>query len=132
MKIAVITEDGSTISHHFGRAPYYLVLTIEDGKVSGRELRDKLGHTQFFDFPHDEPAPGQPHGMDKGSHHKHMRMAEAISDCQVLLCRGMGKGAYESMKTSGIQPIVTDIEMIDDAVVACIEGTIVDLTEKLH
>ena len=30
MKIAVITEDGSTVSQHFGRAPYYTVLTVED------------------------------------------------------------------------------------------------------
>jgi len=132
MKIAAITEDGTTISHHFGRAPYYLVVTVEDGKIIERELRDKLGHAQFVEFPHDEPPPGESHGMDKGSHHKHMRMAEAIADCQVLLCRGMGRGAYESMKTRGIQPIVTNIEIIDDAVIACIDGTIVDLTEKLH
>ncbi len=132
MKIAAITEDGATISQHFGRAPYYLVLTIEDGMIKVRELREKLGHVQFVDFPHDEPSPGQPHGMDKVSHHKHMRMAEAISDCQILLCRGMGRGAYESMKTNGIQPIVTDIEKIDDAVLACLAGTIEDLTDKLH
>jgi len=31
MKIAVITDDGKTISQHFGRSPYYLVLTIEEG-----------------------------------------------------------------------------------------------------
>ena len=29
MKIVAITEDGKTISQHFGSAPYYLVLTIE-------------------------------------------------------------------------------------------------------
>ena len=33
MKIAVITDDEKTISQHFGRAPYYMVFTIEDGHI---------------------------------------------------------------------------------------------------
>lgn len=47
MKIAAITEDGKTISNHFGRAPYFLVATIEEGEIVQRELRDKLSHAQF-------------------------------------------------------------------------------------
>ena len=37
MKIAFITDDEKTISQHFGRAPYYLVITVEDGKETNRE-----------------------------------------------------------------------------------------------
>ena len=44
MRIAAVTEDGITISQHFGRAPYYLVVTVENGKIVGRERRDKMGH----------------------------------------------------------------------------------------
>jgi predicted Fe-Mo cluster-binding NifX family protein len=33
MKIAAITDDGKTISQHFGRAPYYLVVTVENGQI---------------------------------------------------------------------------------------------------
>ena len=44
----------------------------------------------------------------------------------------MGWGAYESMKEYGITPIVTDIRDIDAAVQAHIDGSIVDLTDKLH
>jgi len=47
MKIAAITDDGVTISQHFGRAPYYAVLTVEEGRVVRRELREKPGHRQF-------------------------------------------------------------------------------------
>jgi predicted Fe-Mo cluster-binding NifX family protein len=43
MKIAVITDDGKTISQHFGHAPYYLVVTVENNKIIDRELRDKPG-----------------------------------------------------------------------------------------
>ena len=37
MKIAVVTDDGTTICQHFGRAQYYSVITIENGKVKGKE-----------------------------------------------------------------------------------------------
>ena len=30
MKIAIITDDGKTISQHFGRANYYAVVTIDN------------------------------------------------------------------------------------------------------
>ena len=133
MKIAAITDDGSTISLHFGRAPYYMVLTVEDGKIVHREMRDKLGHTHFVNQEHiEEHDAGQGHGMDSASHDKHVSMAQAIADCKALLCRGMGRGAYISMEQLGIQPIVTDIADIEEAVMAYAEGRIVDQTDKLH
>jgi predicted Fe-Mo cluster-binding NifX family protein len=132
MKIAAITDDGKTISQHFGRAPYYLVATVENGQIVNRELRDKLGHAQFANDPHAQETPGQPHGMDPASHDRHLRMAEAITDCEALLCRGMGMGAYESMKALDIRPVVTDIIVIDEAVMAYIKGNIVDQVERLH
>ena len=132
MKIAAITDDGKTISQHFGRAPYYLVATVENGQIVSRELREKFGHSHFANEPHAADVPGQPHGMDSGSHDKHMLMAQAITDCEALLCRGMGMGAYESMKVAGIRPVVTDIVTIDEAVLAYINGKIVDHVERLH
>jgi len=59
-------------------------------------------------------------------------MADAISDCEALLCCGMGMGAYESMRRLNIKPIVTDIRDIEAAVQAFIEGKLVDHTELLH
>ncbi len=40
MKIAAITEDGTNISQHFGRAPLYVVVTVKDGKIVNRETRN--------------------------------------------------------------------------------------------
>ena len=131
MKIACVTEDGRTISAHFGRAPYYAVLTVEDGQVVGREMRDKLGHQHFSSQPHAE-SPGVRHGTDPASHNRHASMAEEISDCEVLLCRGMGYGAYQSMQQLGITPLVTDVDDIDAAVQAYVEGRLQDHPEKLH
>lgn len=132
MKIAVITSDGKTIDQHFGRAPYYLVVTIEEGKVTQQELRDKMSHRHFV-AQHEENDHGSAgHGMDAGSHKKHASMAETISDCKALICGGMGMGAYESMRQFNIKPIVTDLRDIETAVQAFIEGKLIDHTELLH
>jgi predicted Fe-Mo cluster-binding NifX family protein len=132
MKIAAVTDDGNTISQHFGRAASYLVVTIENGQIVNRELRNKLGHAHFSSQPHSQAHSGQHHGMDAGSHNKHVEMAQAIADCEALLARGMGMGAYESLKVLGIKPILTDITEIDQAVSAYIDGTIVDHVDSLH
>jgi predicted Fe-Mo cluster-binding NifX family protein len=132
IKVAAITEDGKTISQHFGRAPYYLVVTVENGQIAQREMRPKLGHAHFANQPHAEEQPGQHHGMDPASHDRHLQMAEAIADCEALLCRGMGMGAYDSMQRRGIRPVVTDIALIDEAVLAYVNRQIVDHVDKLH
>jgi len=133
MKIAVITDDGKTISQHFGRARFYQVLAIENGKIVDRELRPKLGHQQFGEHHHtEEHHHGDAHGHNGEAHFKHQRMAEAISDCSIVICGGMGMGAYESMRQLGLTPIVTDIEDIDFAVQEYINGKLTDHPEKLH
>ncbi len=132
MKIAVITSDGKTINQHFGRAPYYLVVTIEEGKVTHQEMRDKMGHNHFSGQhkEHDHGSVG--HGMDEDSHKKHANMAEAISDCKALICGGMGMGAYQSMRQFNIKPVVTQLTDIEEAVQAFIDGKLIDQTELLH
>jgi predicted Fe-Mo cluster-binding NifX family protein len=133
MKIAAITEDGSTISQHFGRAPKYLVLTLENGRIVGREFRDKLGHTQLHDSPGHDHHEGQGrHGYGPAAQERHARMSEAIADCEALLCGGMGRGAYESVQQHNIRPVVTDIRNIEEAAMAYASGGIVDHVEKLH
>lgn len=135
MKIAAVSEDGITISQHFGRAPFYVVVTVEDGKIVSREQRDKMGHAQFAGEPHAEEAHGadpRGHGFDRAAQSRHSRMAAAIADCEVLLARGMGAGAYESLKQANIRPIVTDVAKIDDAVQAYLAGSLKDHIEKLH
>jgi len=132
MKIAAITEDGITISQHFGRAPLYVVVTVEEGRVVNKETRDKTGHHTFAANQHPETAPGERHGYDAGAQTRHASMAETISDCQVLLAGGMGWGAYESMRSYNIEPVVTDVENIDEAIELYSTGKLENLMERLH
>jgi len=132
MKIAVVTDDGKTISSHFGRATHYMVITIDGGQLINHELREKLGHNHFSNEPHSSHDDGQPHGYDAASQNRHALMAEAIKDCEAVICKGMGRGAYESMLTMNIRPWVTDINDIDEASKAYANGQLVDHIEKLH
>ena len=132
MKIAAITEDGATISQHFGRAPLYLVVTAEDGKIVGKETRDKAGHHTFAAGQHPETPPGERHGYDAGAQSRHASMAEAIADCQTLIAGGMGWGAYESMKSYNIETVITDVVSIDEAVQQYLEGKLSNLMDRLH
>lgn len=131
INIAAVTDDGTTISQHFGRARFYEVLFVENGNVVKRERREKLGHHNFAQEEHHHQT-GEQHGSDEHSHNKHVSMAEAIKDCNILLARGMGNGAYQSMLQLNIKPVVTDIKNINEAVQAVINGSIIDHTEKLH
>ena len=131
MKIAAITDDGIDISQHFGRAPLYLVITVEDGKVIDKETRDKTGHHTFAAH-HAESASGERHGFDTGAQVRHASMMANIDDCQVLLAGGMGWGAYEGLKSRNIQAIITDVSNIDEAVKLYLEDNLPNLMERLH
>ena len=133
MKIASVTENGNTISQHFGRAPLYVVVTAEDGKVLSKETRAKAGHHDFHqaETKADECGCGV-HGHGEGADAKHRTMADSIADCSVVMAGGMGWGAYESMKSRGIEPIVTDVRNIDEAVSLYLKGELPNLMERLH
>jgi predicted Fe-Mo cluster-binding NifX family protein len=132
MKIAAITEDRRTVSQHFGRAPFYLILTIDNGKIINRFICTKAGHNVFSgqDEPHTD-ASGK-HGYDAASQSRHATMADPISDCQVLLAGGMGMGAYDSLRALGIEVIITDVSDIEDAARLYLEGKLPNLKERLH
>jgi predicted Fe-Mo cluster-binding NifX family protein len=132
MKLAAVSDDGITISQHFGRAAYYVVVTVQENQIVAREKREKMGHAQFGGETHAEGSDPRGHGYDPAAQSRHASMAAAIADCQVLLARGMGAGAYDSLQAASIRPIVTDIPTIDDAVKAYLAGALVDHTEWLH
>ena len=129
MKIAIVTDDGQSISAHFGRARAYAVLTVRDGVVVERELRPKSaphldpqnGHDDS-DSSHDSPA----------AHARHDQMIAPISDCACLIAGGMGRGAFDRITAAGIRAIITDLREPDEAAIACAEGRIENLVDRLH
>ena len=139
MKIAAVSDDGVTISDHFGRASLFVVTTVEDGKVVNREERAKTGHHTFAGHPHilssdrhPGMAPEDEHGHGAGARVRHASMAATIDDCQVVIARGMGWGAYENMRSRRIEAVPTDVENIDEAVKLYVEGKLPNRMDRLH
>ena len=131
MKIAAITDDGKTISRHFGRARYYLVCTVEDGRITGQELRDKAGHHSFAAQEDHRPGGSAVRGFDVAAQAKHAQMLAVIDDCQTVLAGGMGQGMLLNMRQAGIRPVLTDEQEIEAAVQAFIEGCLVERPDSV-
>ena len=129
MKVGVVTDDGKTISQHFGMAQYYLVYDIEGGTVKGKETRPKAGH-HHGGMQHHSEGPGHHQGKEEAS--THQNMLSNVIDCEALIARGMGWGMYEAIRQSGIKPFITEAVYADDAVQAYIKGSLDDHREKLH
>ncbi len=133
MKIAVATDDGQTISRHFGRARTYAVLTVEEGKIVSRELRDKFSpHGQAGGSAESGKEEGGAHGEGHADQAKHLQMFASIGDCEVMIAGGMGQGAHDHAIAAGIRPLVTSLSDIDEAAVAYAAGHLADEVGRLH
>lgn len=118
-QIAIATEDGIHVSAHFGRAPYFQVLTIENGNIIAREQRAKAYH--------------------QGAHHEHgghdahaSGMLDVIRDCSVVIAGGMGNPAYASIQAANLTPILTDLRDVDQVAQAYATATLVNRIERVH
>jgi predicted Fe-Mo cluster-binding NifX family protein len=120
IKLAVPTDDGATISRHFGQAAYFKVVTLEDNQVAFSETRTKASHNHG-DHTHSE-----------GDVHPGQAMVDSISDCQVLISGGMGTPVYHRAKAAGLTVILTRISSIDAAVQAYAAGTLEDEPQLVH
>jgi len=137
MKIAVVTDDGKTVSKHFGRAAHFAVLTLEGGQVHDVQLRPNPGR-DALDMEAHEMRRGDPgalpdcHGQGAAGAAAHQAVAAAIRDCEAVLAGGMSWASRECLAANGIRPIITDIEDLHEAAHAYAAGTIVDHPEWLH
>jgi predicted Fe-Mo cluster-binding NifX family protein len=122
MKIAVPTNDGNTLSEHFGRSDAFLVFEIENGRITGRDLRPNNG---CHPHDHDSNQSGHTCNHDSQPAHSHAGIVAAISDCEVVLCGGMGPRAADALRQSGISPVFVNGSGIAEQIVqAYADGTL--------
>jgi len=116
LKIAVASSDGVSISNHFGRSIYFLVFEIDAVRIIAKDVRDNT-YTAFAK------------GECEGSHHhddqphSHADIVNALRDCEVVLCRGMGWRAGEELRANGIEPFLVKNDIsAEEAVKAYLTG----------
>lgn len=122
IKVAFATDDGTTISAHFGRARFFEVVSIENGVAQHRERREKNFHGGEH---HQHHLPGE----EKGTHDT---MIEPIQDCQVAVARGMGEGMFLHLREAGLSPLLTDTKTIDEAVAQLLTGSLEHNSARVH
>ncbi|MCB2224780.1 MAG: iron-molybdenum cofactor biosynthesis protein [Actinobacteria bacterium] len=118
MKIAIASNDGVSVGRHFGRVRGFVVLTVEDGAVTGREER---------------PSP-RANGGGRGEHgHADcFEVAGVIGDCEALVAGGMGRGAYGRFTEAGIETILTDERSVEEAAARYAAGDLPHVERLLH
>lgn len=100
MKIAVATEDGVSISQHFGRSRSFLVFDVAGKTILGQSVRDNT----FTAHARGECQEGDEHHHDQ--HHGHDAIVEALQDCRAVLCGGMGWRAADALNQQGVQAVL--------------------------
>jgi len=132
MKIAIITDDGKTVSKHFGRAQYYLVVEVLEGKEIGRDLREKAGHHNFSKAEKIQNQPSGEHGLDAAAQSRHTAMLKSILDCEVVIAGGMGRGAEQNLIESGKQVIMIHQEDVEEVIEDFLKGDLKNAEDLIH
>lgn len=97
MKVAIPSDDQSTIAAHFGRTGGFLVYDVADGAAGFEGYRP-------VDVPHDTcscVADERPM--------RHQRVLDALAGCSAVIARGMGAQMYDDLLACGIEVTLTDV-----------------------
>lgn len=122
MKIAIVTNNGELVSRHFGRAPYFKILTIENGVFTNEQLVER---SAYHSGPHNA------HPTEEKQHlHSHSKMIAELEGCDQLIAGGMGYGAYTSLESAGIKVVLTDLKNIESVKEAIMTGTLENYSEE--
>jgi predicted Fe-Mo cluster-binding NifX family protein len=119
MKIAVPTNDGVSISRHFGRSAAFLVFDVQEKLIKSRESRSNAGcHSHTADHSHGEACG---HGE-----HSHGGILAALADCEMVICSGIGDGARQALDARGVRTILVEGGPAEDTVAAWLAGTLAE------
>ena len=102
MRLAFASDDGKTISAHFGKCSCFIVYSVEEGKVTGKEIRQ---------MPSTDGAQQQVQAQGQGACHSHGQHGHqdrvfTLKDCAAVVSLGIGPGAAQSLQAAGIRPFV--------------------------
>ena len=111
MKIAVATMDGTHLSQHFGQTSAFVVFSVEDSQIQGKEFRPLRG--TVHDVMHCEPSASAPaRGIDA-----------ILGDCDVVVVGGIGAGAIRRLEENGLRAVMLQgANTVDDSIARYLKG----------
>jgi predicted Fe-Mo cluster-binding NifX family protein len=117
MRIAVPTNDGTSISDHFGRSAAFLIFETENGQIKSRRLKSNVGKHSHPRGEHKDPS--------TNTHpHDHAGILTTLEGCELVICIGMGHRAAEALKGRGMQIVFAAPGPADETVAAYLSGNL--------
>jgi predicted Fe-Mo cluster-binding NifX family protein len=72
------------VCDHLARSSAFVVLEIENGRVASQAVRRR----------------------ESGLCGNHRSFVEMLEGCEAVICGGIGQGAFDSLRSHGIRPVV--------------------------
>lgn len=122
MRVAIPTNDMTTISAHFGRSKGFMVYDLEKNKVVNFRylLNTFTSHAKNKEKEND-------HGKHK---HSHETILNSLAKCKVVIAGGMGKRLFNDFNEKGIQVYVTQEKSIHKVLELLSKGVLDNNTSK--
>ena len=102
-----------------------MVYEVIEGRVESSTYRENTFSAHRMRL--EQPGHDHQHGEHN---HSHSAIVAGLSDCQMIISRGMGRRLYDDFQTAGIKPVITDVEDVNEAVMAYLSDKLVDHPEK--
>jgi predicted Fe-Mo cluster-binding NifX family protein len=139
LKIAIVTKNGQSIVGTFGSSKYFKVFEIENKQIKNEELREVYVDKASNEVPQLISKANTAEGGSKyslkifdPSKEKHMKIAKSISDCNVVIARGMCANAWDSVEQFKMEPIITKNKDFHTTVYEYINNTLVNHKDRIH
>ncbi|NHJ14224.1 MAG: hypothetical protein EAX95_11140 [Candidatus Thorarchaeota archaeon] len=102
--------DGMSIADHFGRAPFFVLVDLDDGgNVTAKSVqRNTGGHVGGRGHAHDNVLSYSP---------------------QVVIVQGMGPRGLRSFESQDIAVLRSEGRLVDEAIASYLSGDLQELTE---
>jgi len=115
MRIAVPTNDGTSISEHFGRSAAFLIFETENGQIKSCSSKNNAGKHSH--------ARGEHNDASAANHsHDHAGILATLEGCETVICAGMGHRAAEALRSRGMQIVFAVPGPADETVAAFLNG----------
>jgi predicted DNA-binding protein (UPF0251 family)/predicted Fe-Mo cluster-binding NifX family protein len=104
-KVAIATDNFTTIAGHAGRCAGFIIIELENGNI----INKTNVQNTFGNHPHNGPKDGEHHhhGNHQHEHHSHQGFVDAFKGCSALICQSAGRRLIQDLHKNGIEVIIT-------------------------
>jgi len=112
MKIAIASQNKTSVTGHTGRCQKFWIYEINEQKIEKKSLLELPKEQSFHNSSPDQSHP--------------------LNEVQVLISGGMGRGLVRRLASYGIEGIVTQETDLEKALAAYLDGTLVREEPEAH